>query len=582
MRNFAYVIFSMILYFSCNKEEITKTGSIFVTVINDKSQVVPNAQISTEPITSTTKTDVTGTGIISNVPIGGYKVNAFLETMGTGSASATVSENSVTNVTIFLISNAFENPTIQINQPINEGVYNFGDDVNFSANVSDNKDAPNLLKIEWSSSIDGVLNNNSPGSSGVTSFSTKALSIGQHTITLKVTDTDKKESTQSLQITIKKLPGAVVLNKIDLKTNGLELSWSKSEETTFSSYRINRSENVNGPFSIIDIKSDINTTNYVDENVVFGKRYFYRIAVLINGGDESFSNIESLVFEGENIDVGAKIVRMIQDPVRPYIYALDKVNNSLLFINIETRNVDKTIFVGSAPSDIDINLQNTHAYVANYGSNLISVIDLDKKELSRTFVVDINGGWNGNPYRLACLKDDKLVFTSEDQWNDLKMVNALTGTRMFSGGSIYYPGLLTNSDQSILYATESGSTGSSTYRFNLDNDALTQVDRSESSVAFGGIRDACISGDNKFIFYNGVKLLANNLQANLGSFSEWIVACNFNGNIAIGTNNIWNANNFSIIKPLPISSSIIILDKDQKTLYIYDQNTSKIFITSIE
>ena len=119
-------------------------------------------------------------------------------------------------------------------------------------------------------------------------------------------------------------------------------------------------------------------------------------------------------------------------------------------------------------------------------------------------------------------------------------------------------------------------------KLGLDNDALTQVDRSESSVAFGGIRDACISGDNKFIFYNGVKLLANNLQANLGSFSEWIVACNFNGNIAIGTNNIWNANNFSIIKPLPISSSIIILDKDQKTLYIYDQNTSKIFITSIE
>ena len=125
MRNFAYVIFSMILYFSCNKEEITKTGSIFVTVINDKSQVVPNAQISTEPMTSTTKTDVTGTGIISNVPIGGYKVNAFLETMGTGSASATVSENSVTNVTIFLISNAFENPTIQINQPINHQSINF-------------------------------------------------------------------------------------------------------------------------------------------------------------------------------------------------------------------------------------------------------------------------------------------------------------------------------------------------------------------------------------------------------------------------------------------------------------------------
>ena len=53
------------------------------------------------------------------------------------------------------------------------------------------------------------------------------------------------------------------------------------------------------------------------------------------------------------------------------------------------------------------------------------------------------------------------------------------------------------------------------------------------------------------------------------------------GTIAIGESKIWNADDFSIISNLPLESEIMELDFDNETLYIYDINSSKIFITTI-
>ena len=174
----------------------------------------------------------------------------------------------------------------------------------------------------------------------------------------------------------------------------------------------------------------------------------------------------------------------------------------------------------------------------------------------------------------------RLVFTSEDQWNDLKLVNSTTGTLIQATGSIYQPGLTTNPDGTVLYVSESGSTGSQLIRFNLENDELVQVDQSVSRTNFGD-RDAVITEDGNYIFYNGNKLLANSLQSNLGTFTENIYAANSDGSIAIGRSNIFNGETFAIIRPLPLISTTMALDPDNETLYIYDTESSKLVIFKI-
>ena len=324
------------------------------------------------------------------------------------------------------------------------------------------------------------------------------------------------------------------------------------------------------------MNSDLNETSYEDSNILLGNRYYYQVVTVLNNGDESLSNIESFLYEGENTDVGANIIRMIMDPVRPYIYALDNINNSLLFINTETREVEKTIFVGSSPTDLDINLDNTTMYVANLGSTLIAVVDLESQEKVDDLIVDTQAGtWDGNPYSLVWLKGDYLAFTSEDQWNNIKIVNAQTGGYVSHAGSIHSPFLDSNPERTIVYGVD----GSSVIRFNFSNGVLTEVD--ESSGSSGYRRNISVSRDGTFIFKGHNKILANNLSSSLGTFGEPILECNMDGSIAIGETKIWNADDFSIIRNLPIESDLMELDYDNETLYIYDNNSSKIFITTI-
>lgn len=586
MKKSILLLSTLIFFFtSCGDDEpvIEPKGSIFVTV-KYNWELVSDAQITTEPITSMVETDLTGTAIITEVPIGGYKVNATHPDIGTGSASVTVTENAVMDVTINLIGGVFENPMVTIQSPTHHSSHNLGEEIEFSALVGDESDAPNALSLVWESSIDGTLNEDPANASGQATFSTNTLSEGDHTITLTAVDSDELQTSDEINISVAKLPDAVTLHPITVSTGGLELSWTESTEAEFASYRITRSEDAAGPFQVIGVVSDLTETSYTDSEVMFGIRYYYQIAVVLSNGDESLSNMESQLYEGEHIDLGVNIVRMKMDPSRPYIYAIDQINNSMLFINKESRSVEKTIFVGSSPSDIAINMDGSKAYIANFGSTQIAVIDLDTQEkIDDLFVDTQSGSWDGNPYRLACISDNLLVWVTKTSWATVRLINAETGTLVQAvNGSYSAPcGLVTTSDKEVLFATEAGNTGAEAKRLNYSQNTLTEVDNSDGNSNWNG-HDAPLSGDDKYLFYNYKKLLANNLNSNLGSFTEHIRACNHDGSIAIGEENIWDAETFSIIKPLPISSEIMRLDQDDNTIYIYDNNTSKIYITTIE
>lgn len=576
----ALAFFMVVLSLSCRKEDPEPAkGSVFV-IVKVYGSIIDDAEISTEPATITTKTDLTGSAVLADIPIGGYKINATHPDIGSGSSSVTVIENTIEEVTIQLIVGAFEAPTTSINLPFDNAAFNLGEEIEFRGQVGDNDDAASLLDIEWSSNIDGVLSTNSANSQGNTIIRVNSLSEGEHIITLKATDSDGLDSEDQINLTIKKLPNTVTLNALEAETDGISLNWTVSDEPEFVRYKVRRAESLQGPYDIIALITNVNETTYVDNLVDFGVEYFYQIAVEA-GGEESFSNIESSIFEGENIEVGVNIVRMKIDPARPYIYALDRVNNSLLFINKINKVVEKTIFVGSSPVDLAINLTLDKLYIANFGSTQIAVVDLNTQEKINDLAVETQAGtWGGNPHRIACIAGDRLVFTSEDQWNNFKLIDATTGGLLSFSGSIYEPGLITNAEQTVLYASESGSSGSEIIRYDLNGDEFVQVDNSDSGTNYG-YRDACISTNNEYIFFNRNKYATNNLSSILGSFSEPIHACSSDGSIAIGKEYIWNANTFSIKRFLPLQSDIMVLDIDDKTIFIYDEDTAKIYIFTI-
>jgi DNA-binding beta-propeller fold protein YncE len=291
-----------------------------------------------------------------------------------------------------------------------------------------------------------------------------------------------------------------------------------------------------------------------------------------NGGDAGAGQ------QPEYIDVGTQIGAMLVDPERPYLYAVDSVNNAFLFINLEERTLEKSIFVGSNPVDLDINDDGSAVYVANFGSTQISVVDLETQELGDNIFVDTSAGtWEGNPYRLALTADDTLVFTSEDQWCDLKLVNAKNGGSITSAGSVYEPDLTASADGTHLFVGEYGSTGSALHRFDVTATTLTEADVSGEASGYGA-REVVLSGDGKYVFYAKQKFLAMNLKSVLGQFSEYIHVANDDGSVAVGKTNVFDGETFSILGALPVATDVMALSADDATLYLYDTNTSRIYI----
>ncbi len=115
------------------------------------------------------------------------------------------------SASIDLLVEAGNAPVVEILRPATGDRVNEGEVVLFGATVADIEDAPATLAISWESDLDGVLNDDSAASSGETEFATDALTVGTHSISLLVTDTDGNTGVDRLTLFVNGPPGAPVV-----------------------------------------------------------------------------------------------------------------------------------------------------------------------------------------------------------------------------------------------------------------------------------------------------------------------------------------------------------------------------------
>ncbi|MGH1433761.1 MAG: hypothetical protein ACRBG0_04790 [Lewinella sp.] len=568
--------------FSCGEDDEASFpsdfGAIYVTVKQDNT-LIQGATITTLPITDVFNTDFSGSAILRDLPPEIYEVTATHPDYGTGKGAVAVNRGIVTEVDIELIPGIFPNPIINITSPLNGTEHDLEFPINFQASVSDDEDPVQTLTIEWRSNIDGVFSTIQPNSSGVIEASYSSLSEGDHQIQVIATDSEGNIGSATVNISVRDLPDSVILLPLEGINTGFVLNWSAYSEVNFDRYIVYRSQNPADNFSPIASINDINTTSYSDAGLIDGNTYYYRIGVKLSTNEEPLSNIQGALFQSPSIFIPNQIERMKADPNRPYLYALDRINNALMFISTTSLDITKTIFVGSSPTDLAISLDGDALFIANFGSTQIIVVDLETQEIDYDFFVNTNiGTWDGNPYRLAPLSNNRMAFTSEDQWNNIKVVNATTGVNVStSSQSIYEPGLLSTADGTVLYAAERGSTGSSIIRYNFNGSTLQQVDQSDNSTNFG-TRDAFLTANEQYLFYNGKKILANNLQSTLGTFGGHIYGINSDGSLVFGEEQYYDGNTFAIKGTMPAESRVMAMAPDDSVLYLYDIMSSRIIL----
>lgn len=174
----------------------TESNNVIATVIDDKdASDVLRAEIVDVPDGVIWSGNPSFTGNISapwNFSIGSHTLTL----------SAIDTENKTAEQTISFEVVDGGAPTINIISPATGSAYDGGQSILFEATVGDDLTPVEQLQVEWVSDIQGSLSTTPADSTGNVAFATSALSGGTHNITLKVTDTDSKQSRKNLQVTI--------------------------------------------------------------------------------------------------------------------------------------------------------------------------------------------------------------------------------------------------------------------------------------------------------------------------------------------------------------------------------------------
>ena len=94
-------------------------------------------------------------------------------------------------------------PQVTIQEPAAGAQFEAGRTINFRAEATDELTQPADLQVEWRSNLEaGILSVDPPMDDNITQFSTNMLSVGEHVITLTVTDEDGDSSQDNAIIEI--------------------------------------------------------------------------------------------------------------------------------------------------------------------------------------------------------------------------------------------------------------------------------------------------------------------------------------------------------------------------------------------
>ena len=131
----------------------------------------------------------------------------FIMSMGTGDSGRIINTREADENKPELVISNYENdsstgpviPAVAITSPSNNSAFEVGTNINLSGSGIDNQDGDISATGSWASDLDGPLGTGS-------SINISSLSLGQHTITYSVTDTDGNTASDMITLTVMSPP----------------------------------------------------------------------------------------------------------------------------------------------------------------------------------------------------------------------------------------------------------------------------------------------------------------------------------------------------------------------------------------
>jgi YVTN family beta-propeller protein len=211
----------------------------------------------------------------------------------------------------------------------------------------------------------------------------------------------------------------------------------------------------------------------------------------------------------------------VMDPAGPYMYATIPSQNAVAIINTNTLAVEKTVFVGSDPTNLAFSPDGSTAYISDSTSNFVSVFDTQSRTVINSFVLP------EEPQDVVFGNQNRLFVLGQ---NNIFQINATSGASAgpnLSGAYIYSGGLQISPDRNSLYYGDYGISPSTLYKFNVSTTTPTLTWQTPFGSVGSNGQDLAVSHDGTFISYatgsgqNGYQIakIRTSDHAILGSFN---------------------------------------------------------------
>jgi hypothetical protein len=259
------------------------------------------------------------------------------------------------------------------------------------------------------------------------------------------------------------------------------------------------------------------------------------------------------------------IVKMVADYERPYIYAIQAPpltgqNGQVLFINTATEMIEKTLPIGFNPVDLTVHYGEGRLYIASWTENATYVVDLT----TQTLLPPLDLGTD--IFKISAGKPGQLMVEGEDQWVGIALINTTDGSVLVSGTVREGDGKFDPSGR-YYYHGDNNISGAGIAKWDMSTNTFAAVAGAAGHYYFGS-RNVIMSPDGSRIFWTGAAYDA--ALNDLGYFGEEIYATTAHGDLAMGSQHVFNSHNGQSLYTWAFSTTVLAVSGDQQKVFLFN------------
>jgi hypothetical protein len=263
------------------------------------------------------------------------------------------------------------------------------------------------------------------------------------------------------------------------------------------------------------------------------------------------------------------ITKMVADPQRPYLYAiqppaLSGQSGLLLFINTTNGNIDKTLTIGINPVDLSINRAESKLYIASWTETWTYVVDLP----TQTLLPSLNLGTD--VYKINAGRQGRLVTEGMDQWIYMTLFNTTNGVSLTSGMVREGDGDFDPTGR-YYYHVDNNSSGAAISKYDTITDTFVGVASSGNRGSYYGSRNLVISADGSRLFWTRVVFDADLVSYDM--VPGEVYSCSTNGRVAFGNTQAYDSQTRQAIYNLPVSTTVSVVDGLNQRFWYFANGT---------